>query len=147
MRMILWLILVTGYAFLTGAAEKRRGAGAVLCFLNGSYLALLCLSVLPSAMGTAHFYGTAAVAAVGVLAGLRTEEKPLAGVLVFALVTGYAFLRQGGGSGAELLFLAFFGGMGLYNASCGILPEGIEIGKALLSGAGFLLGTVLFAAF
>lgn len=131
---------------MTRAAERRTFAKAVLCFLDGLYLALLCLAVLPHAMGNDFFYGAAAAAALGVLAGLRTEGRASVQALCFALVTGCQLLWSDL-SLQKTWMLAFFGGMGLYHASAGILPEKIEIGKALLSGAGFLVGTLLFAAF
>ena len=144
MKPILWLILVVGYGFLTWAAEKRNFARAALCFLDGGYLAFLCFALLPRAMGTENFFSSAVAAGMGVLAGLWLEQKKGLPVLVFAIVTGCHFLWCDPLSLREILFLAFFGGMGLYHASAGIIPNKIEIGRALFSGAGFLFGTFLF---
>ena len=147
MNFILWLVLVMGYGLLSWAAEKRSFARAALCFLNGGYLAFLCFAVLPTAMGTVYFFPAAGAAAVGVLAGFRFEEKMKAEFLVFLIVTGCQVFWQPPYLLREILLLSCLGGMGLYHASAGIIPEKIEIEKALLSGAGFLAGTFLFVGF
>lgn len=146
---ILWLMLAFGYGLFTWTAEKRSFARAVLCFLDGFYLAMLCFGILPRAMETDFFYGAVAASAAGVLMSVWLEKRleGIAPVLTFAITTGCFFLWEGGLSQREVLFLAFFGGMGLYHASAGIIPEKIEIGKALLSVAGFLFGTFLFIGF
>lgn len=140
-----WLIPAAGYGLFSWAAKKRRFAEAVLSFWNGGYLAFLCFAALPAVMETDFFYAAAAAAGVGILVGVALEEK--CGFLpsvIFAAVTGGELLTKEGG--AVILLFAFLGGMGLFHASCGILPEKIEIGKAVLSGGGFLIGTILFAA-
>ena len=151
MKTIFWLMLVLGYGLFTWTAGKRSFAMAVLCFLNGFYLALLCFGILPRAMETEFFYGAAVAAGMGVAMGFflekRTEEMPCFPAIFFAIVTGCFFLWKGSLSLREVLFLAFFGGMGLYHASAGIIPEKIEIRKALLAASGFLSGTILFAGF
>ena len=145
MKMIFWLVLVMGYGYVTWAAGKF--SKAALSFLNGGYLAFLCFSVLPYAMGTEYFYGAAIAVTAGVLVGFWMEQKRKLPVLVFAAVIGCYLFCEKPLSHIEFLFLAFLGGMGLYHASAGIIPDKIEIGKALLSGAGFLCGTVLFSCF
>ena len=145
MMIIFWLVLVMGYGYVTWAAGKF--SKAALSFLNGGYLAFLCFSVLPYAMGTEFFYGAAFAVMAGVLAGFRMEGKGKLPVLVFAAVIGCYLFCEKTLLHIELLFLAFLGGMGLYHASAGIIPDKIEIGNALLSGAGFLCGTVLFSCF
>ena len=145
MKMIFWLVLVMGYGYVTWAAGKF--SKAALSFLDGGYLAFLCFSVLPYAMGAEYFYGAALAVAAGVVAGFRMEEKQNLPVLVFAAIVGCYLFCEKPLSHIEFLFLAFLGGMGLYHASAGIIPDKIEIGKALLSGAGFLCGTVLFSCF
>ncbi|MBQ9091678.1 MAG: hypothetical protein IJY52_05360 [Anaerotignum sp.] len=142
MTNILWLVLVVGYGFFTWAAGNF--SMAALSFLDGGYLAFLCFAVLPHAMGTEHFFLAAAAAGVGVLAGLWLEGKRKLPALVFAIVTGCQLFWNEPLALREILFLAFLGGMGLYHASAGIIPDKIEIGKALISGAGFLAGTYLF---
>lgn len=144
MKPILWLALVMGYGLFTWAAEKRTFAKAALCFLDGGYLAFLCFALLPHVMGTAYFFLSAAAAGVGVLVSLRLEGRKILSVLILWIVTGCQLLWQDPLSFREVLLLAFFGGMGLYHASAGIIPNKIEIGKALCSGAGFLFGTFLF---
>ena len=145
MTNILWLVLVVGYGLLSWAAGNF--SKAALSFLDGGYLAFLSFAVLPHAMGTEHFYLAALAAGAGVLAGVRLEYRTKLPVLIFAIVTGCQVLWSEPLSLREILFLAFFGGMGLYHASAGIIPDKIEIGKALLSGAGFLIGTFLFVCF
>ena len=145
MTHIFWLVLVMGYGLFTWAAGKF--SKAALSFLNGGYLAFLCFAVLPHAMGTEHFFLSAFAAGVGVTAGLWLEGKQKLLPLVFAIVTGCQLFWSEPLTLKEALFLAFFGGMGLYYASSGIIPDKIEIGKALLSGAGFLTGTFLFSCF
>lgn len=149
MKMMIWLILVTGYGLSAWAAKRRSIAGAALCFLDGGYLALLCFAALPRAMGTEFFYHAAGAAGIGAILGLVLEKKNwrLLPAGIFALVTGFQFLWAGALSLGMVLFLAFLGGLGLYHASSGILPERIEIRKALLSAVGFLFGTFLFAGF
>lgn len=147
MTTILWLILTAGYGLFTWAAEKRNLAKAALCFLDGGYLAFLCFVVLPHAMGTEHFFLSAFTAGVGILASLWLERRTKLPVLVFMIVTGCQLFWREPLSLREILFLAFFGGMGLYHTSAGIIPDKIEIGKALLCGVGFLAGTFLFIGF
>lgn len=86
------MLLLVGYLMMIRTAERRNAAGAVLCFLEGAYLAMLCFS----------------------------WEIP-----VFPL--------------------AFLGGVGLYHASAGILPEPVSIRNALFSAGGFLAGVFLFS--
>lgn len=143
MKQIFWLILTAGYGGLTGftgAAEKRRYAEAALCFWDGAYLAFLCLSFLPACMGE---FSAAAAAGIGILLGLWQEKRRALTVLVFAAVIGCRFFFPS----FPILGAALLGGMGLYHASAGILPEQVEIHTALLSGAGFLTGTIFFAGF
>ena len=145
MMYMVWLDLVMGYGFF------KRSAGefsqAVLCFLDGGYLAFLCFAILPSAMETEHFFMAAAAAGTGVAVSFLTEKYRRLPMAVFALIV-FAFLFwQENLSQSEVLLLSFCGGMGLYHASAGIIPEKVEVGKALLSGAGFLSGTILFACF
>ncbi|MBQ2879990.1 MAG: hypothetical protein IJE27_04785 [Anaerotignum sp.] len=124
-----------------------RFSQAALCFWNGGYLAFLCFSVLPAAMGTEHFFLAAAAAGGGVAAGVLTEKYRKLPEIIFAVVVFGQLFLQGNISLQETLFLSFSGGMGLYHASAGIIPDKTEIGKALLSGAGFLCGTILFSCF
>ena len=145
MTHIFWLVLVLGYGLFTWAAGKF--SKAALSFLDGGYLAFLCFAVLPHAMGTEHFFLAAGAAGIGVTAALFLEGKKKLPSLVFAIVTGCQLFWSEPLSLREILFLAFFGGMGLYHASSGIIPDKIEIGKALLSGAGFIAGTFLFSCF
>ena len=145
MMTILWLVLVLGYGLFTWAAGKF--SKAALSFLDGGYLAFLCFAVLPHAMGTEYFFLSAFAAGVGVTAGLWLEGKQNLPPLVFAIVTGCQFFWSEPLLLREFLFLAFLGGMGLYHASAGIIPDKTEIGKALLSGAGFMCGTILFSCF
>ncbi len=145
MTHILWLVLAGGYGVFTWAAGEN--SKAALCFWNGGYLALLCFAVLPKAMGTAYFFLSALFAGLGILLAFRLEGKRLPPPLVFGAITGYHILGNVPVSPGETLLLSFFGGMGLYHASASIIPDKIEIGKALLSGAGFLCGTFLFCCF
>ena len=145
MMYMVWLVLVMGYGFFKRAAGDF--SQAVLCFLDGGYLAFLCFAILPSAMGTEYFFLAAGAAGAGVVMSFLTEKYRMLPVTVFALVV-FAFLFwQGSFSQSEVLLLSFCGGMGLYHASAGIIPEKVEVGKALMSGAGFLCGTILFSCF
>ena len=144
MKPILWLALVMGYGLFTWAAEKRNFAKAALCFLDGGYLAFLCFALLPYVMGTEAFFLSAVAAGMGVLAGLWLERKKGVPVLVFMMMAGCCCFWGMSLSVEQILLLSFLGGMGLYHASAGIIPNKIEIGKALCSGAGFLFGTFLF---
>ena len=145
MMYIVWLVLVMGYGFFKRAAG--RFSQAVLCFLDGGYLAFLCFAILPAAMGTEHFFMAAGAAGAGVAMSFLTEKYRILPVAVFALIV-FAFLFwQENLSQPEVLLLSFCGGMGLYHASAGIIPEKVEVGKALISGAGFLGGTILFMCF
>lgn len=141
----LWFLLLAGYLIAVWAAEKRKGARAALCFLEGAYLAMLCFAVLPPAMGSVHFWGAAGCAGAGVAAGLLAEkylpwDKALRKA-VFLLLTAAVFF-----SWALPVFpLAFFGGMGLYHASAGIFSEPLGIGRALCGAGGFLVGVLLFS--
>ena len=56
------MLLLVGYLMVIRTAERRNAAGAVLCFLEGAYLAMLCFAVLPPAMGAARFWGAAGCA-------------------------------------------------------------------------------------
>ena len=147
MTNIVWLLLIVGYGLFTWAAEKRDLARAALCFLDGGYLAFLCFSVLPHGMDNMYFFRAAVMAGVGVLSAVWLEKKVKLQWPVFVIVIGCQVFWSGVLSLREVLFLSYFGGMGLYHASAGIIPEKEEIGKALLSASGFLIGTILFANF
>ncbi|MBQ5708938.1 MAG: hypothetical protein IIV62_03140 [Anaerotignum sp.] len=145
MKIIVWLILVTGYGLWTWAAGKFSQAAH--SFLEGGYLAFLCFLVLPQAMGDQHFFLLVSITGLGVLAAVGLEKWKHLPPLVFAMVTYCQTFWAVPLTLRENLFLAFFGGMGLYHASAGIIPDKVEIGKALLSGAGFVCGTFLFVCF
>ena len=146
MNFILWLVLVIGYGLFTWAAGKRDLAKAALCFLDGGYLAFLCLLVLPDVMATSFIYYLAGAIGIGIVLSVRLEERlPFLPPLVFAIVTGCQLFWREPLSLREYLFLAVFGGIGLYHASSGIIPEKVEIRNGLLSASGFLVGTFLFA--
>ena len=147
MNFICWLVLVTGYGLFTWAAKKRRFARAALCFLDGGYLAFLCFVVLPSAMGTVSFFPSVLAAGFGVAIGFRMEDRMNLQFPVFLIITGCQMFWQLPDLLQEVLLLSFFGGMGLYHASASIIPEKIEVEKALISGVGFLVGTILFMSF
>ena len=130
---------------LSGAAGRK--SQAALCFWNGGYLAFLCFAFLPAAMETEWFFAAAAMAGAGVAAGVRLERYTRLIPIVFAVVVFSSLFLRGIFSLQETLVLSFLGGMGLYHASSGVISDKPEIGKALLSGAGFLVGTFLFVYF
>lgn len=139
------MLLLVGYLMMIRTAERRNAAGAVLCFLEGAYLAMLCFAVLPPAM-------------VRRGSGVRQAvRRPAAGRDFWQrnIFHGDVLLRR-----ALFLFLtaavcfsweipvfplAFLGGVGLYHASAGILPEPVSIRNALFSAGGFLAGVFLFS--
>lgn len=155
MKYLIWLLLCGGYGGFLWAAKKRiSSAEAALCFFDGIYLALLCLALLPRILGTAAFYPAAAAALCGIGIGFLAERRmgrSAFWALLFALLSGIELLYCGQITGKTAVLLACCGGIGLYHACAGILPEGIHpaehIGGALLSGGGFLLGTLYFAFF
>lgn len=145
---IFWLSVCAGYCLW--AAKGRRGTllqGA----WNGFFLGLLCFGALPAVMGRSFSSGIAAVcgAAAGVWLEGRSGRRffPFA-ALLFAVLT-VSWLWQGDTGTSLQSFLSFLGGMGLYAACCGILPEGgagEKLRPAVGGGIGFLLSTVIFAA-
>lgn len=151
----IWFLLCGGCLIFTlaargeWAAKKRDSAEAALCFLDGVYLAMLCFAVLPMAMETAFFYGAAALSAAGVAFGFWAEKRRKGKmgdtVLLIGLSTALLLLEGKELMPQQIAPLAFFAGVGLYHASAGILPEPIRISRALLSAAGFLLGTIFFS--
>ena len=128
-------------------AERRNAAGAVLCFLEGAYLAMLCFAVLPSAMGTARFWGAAGCAAAGCGTGLLAEkylpwDVLLRRALFLFLTAAVCFSWE-----IPVFPLAFLGGVGLYHASAGILPEPVSIRKRTFQRRRLSCGSIsLFAA-
>ena len=149
MKMMLWFLLCGGYWIATGTAGKqRRSAEAVLSFLDGFYLAMLCFAILPLAMEKGTFYLAAVCAGVGIAGGFYLERWGRTDgwlkALLFTILTAVQFLQQLPIQQIEPLVLAVLGGTGLYHASASIIPDKIDIGKALLNGAGFLFGTFLF---
>ena len=140
-----WVLLLVGYLMMIRTAERRNAAGAVLCFLEGAYLAMLCFAVLPSAMGTARFWGAAGCAAAGCGTGFLAEkylpwDVLLRRALFLFLTAAVCFSWE-----SPVFPLAFLGGVGLYHASAGILPEPVSIRNALFSAGGFLAGVFLFS--
>ena len=134
------MLLLVGYLMMIRTAERRNAAGAVLCFLEGAYLAMLCFAVLPPAMGTARFWGAA-----GCGTGLLEEkylpwDVLLRRALFLFLTAAVCFSWE-----IPVFPLAFLGGVGLYHASAGILPEPVSIRNALFSAGGFLAGVFLFS--
>lgn len=155
MKSIIWLLLCGGYGGFLWAAKKRHPAAeAVLSFLDGIYLALLSLVLLPRALGTAAFYPALPAALGGIVLGFLAERKrghAADAAVLFAALTAAALLFPGQPSPGVAILLAFFGSIGLYHACAGILPEGIHpaerLGKTFCSACGFLCGTVYFAVF
>lgn len=155
MAYLIRLLLCGGYGgFLWAAKRQNPSAAAALCFLDGIYLALLSLAILPAALASAFCPAAAAATAgigCGFLAERRKPGRSWLSALLFAAFMGLELLCSGEIIGRMAVPLAFFGGLGLYHACAGILPEGIapaeHIGRGLLSGVGFLLGTLSFAVF
>ena len=131
------MLLLVGHLMVIRTAERRNAAGAVLCFLEGAYLAMLCFAVLPSAMGTARFWGAAGCAAAGCGTGLLAEkylpwDVLLRRALFLFLTAAVCFSWE-----IPVFPLAFLG--------AGILPEPVSIRNALFSAGGFLVGVFLFS--
>lgn len=111
------MLLLVGYLMVIRTAERRNAAVAVLCFLEGAYLAMLCFAVLPPAMGTARFWGAAGCAAAGCGTGLLAEkylpwDVLLRRALFLFLTAAVCFSWE-----IPVFPLAFLGGVGLYHAS------------------------------
>ena len=134
-----WVLLLVGYLMVIRTAERRNAAGAVLCFLEGAYLAMLCFAVLPPAMGAARFWGAAGCAAAGCGTGLLADVLLRRALFLF-LTAAVCFSWE-----IPVFPLALLGGVGLYHASAGILPEPVSIRNALFSAGGFLAGVFLFS--
>lgn len=156
MQHLFWGIPCGIYWALAWVAGKRKEtADAARCFLDGYFLALLCFGILPFAMKSGYFYGAVLLSALGVIGGVLLEKAQktdsLTTAFLFTAVTAFYFIQKSPLSVVEACGLAFFGGMGLYAACCGILPEEIPLQTQLLSavvgGGGFLLGTVCFGGF
>lgn len=146
---IIWLAACVG--FWLWAAKGRRGTLAQ-GFLHGLFLGLLCFGILPPAMETPVFYGTAVCAVGGMAAmtwleGKIGEKFPLSAAALFSLLTVMWVWSSGL---AHPFFTAFWGGAGLYAACSGILPDGLVAGAvfrpAISGGAGFLLSAVIFSS-
>lgn len=135
-----WVLLLVGYLMMIRTAERRNAAGAVLCFLEGAYLAMLCFAVLPPAMGAARFWG-AAGCGTGFLAEKYLPWDVLLRRALFLFLTAAVCFSWE----IPVFPLAFLGGVGLYHASAGILPEPVSIRNALFSVGGFLAGVFLFS--
>ena len=135
-----WVLLLVGYLMMIRTAERRNAAGAVLCFLEGAYLAMLCFAVLPPAMGAARFWG-AAGCGTGFLAEKYLPWDVLLRRALFLFLTAAVCFSWE----IPVFPLAFLGGVGLYHASAGILPEPVSIRNALFSTGGFLAGVFLFS--
>ena len=142
-----WVLLLVGYLMMIRTAERRNAAGAVLCFLEGAYLAMLCFAVLPPAICIiGSIVGIAAgCAAAGCGTGLLAEkylpwDVLLRRALFLFLTAAVCFSWE-----IPVFPLAFLGGVGLYHASAGILPEPVSIRNALFSAGGFLAGVFLFS--
>ncbi|MBR4015214.1 MAG: hypothetical protein IKI88_03305 [Anaerotignum sp.] len=156
MQHLFWGIPCGIYWALAWVAGKRKEtADAARCFLDGYFLALLCFCILPFAMKSGYFYGAVLLSALGVIGGVLLEKGQKMGALttafLFTAVTAFYFMQKSPLSAVGACALAFFGGIGLYAACCGILPEEIPLRKqlllALLGGSGFLLGTAYFGGF
>lgn len=138
----LWLLLLIGYLSAAWASKKRRAM--IAFFLDGFYLAMLCFAVLPPAFHSVHFYGVAACAMAGIGVGTFAEKifpwdtLLRQGLFLFLAMAVFLPLK------APVFLAAFLGGMGLYHASAGILPEKTSIKGAFCSAGGFLLGVVCF---
>lgn len=145
-----WLAVCAGY-WLWGVKGRRNTL--LQGVLHGFFLGLLCFGILPPVMETPLFCATAICSVCGAAAGAWLEEKwgersSLPAALLFTALT----LLWRGGIGGSLQFLcgiAFFGGMGLYAACCGVLPEDgamwVRLRPAVGGCAGFLLSAAIFA--
>ncbi len=148
MEKLFWFVLCGGYWLLMWMTKRKKNvAKAALCFLDGFYLGLICFGILPLAMETPFFYGAVLFSGLGVLAGVFLEKRVggSGSALLFTVLT-LAYFGIGERIGREQAFLlAFFGGIGLYRACAGIVPDQVRISRALLSGGGFLMSVIAFA--
>ena len=104
------MLLLVGYLMMIRTAERRNAAGAVLCFLEGAYLAMLCFAVLPPAMGTARFWGAAGCAAAFVI-GLAVGES-------FVMQTDIMLIAVAVSAGRDFWQRNIFHGMCFCGARC-----------------------------
>lgn len=152
MPAIFWLFACAVYWLWTW---RGRQASGVRGFLHGVFLGLLCFGILPPLMETPFFYGAALCALGGAAAGAWLEEKREKQFLWLSILLFTAFgllwIWEGkaGGVLPAPFFRAFLGGMALYAACCGILPEEgspqEKIRPAIGGGIGFLLAAIFFA--
>ena len=133
--------------FLLEGRGSKAGRFA-LFFMDGLFLGILAFGILPKAMEAHCFYGGVSFAVAGVLLGFLSEKKTAerrTGLAVFLTVLGAAVLFL---PWETRKLLGLFGGLGLYFASAGILPEGLSFREQLLymlsSGGGFLTAVAYF---
>lgn len=145
-----WLAVCAGYWLW---AAKGRRSTFLQGLLHGFFLGALCFGILPPVMEMPLFYAAAVCSVCGTAAGVWLEEKwgERNSILTALLFTALILLWCGkiGGSLQYLCCIAFFGGMGLYAACCGILPEDgamrDRLRPAVGGCAGFLISAAIFA--
>lgn len=149
---ILWLAACVGYCIW---AAKGRRASVLQGILHGLFLGLLCFGILPPAMEMPLFYGAAACSVCGAATGVWLENRMgcrgfwFTAPLFMALTLLWLWQEKTGGGIRFPFCEAFFGGIGLYAACCGVLPEDgtarDKLRPAVGGGIGFLLSAALFA--
>ena len=148
-------IAVLAYGCLVCLAAYRREKGYPLLFrfLEGYILAFLCFYFLPQAFEQVFFLkaGIAALLGIGCAAWLervfQKQERARGGfrLLIFVLLAiTQGFMPATFSMG---LVRAWLGGMGLYAASEGLLPEDGGLEELVYAGVGGILGFLLGAYF
>lgn len=146
---------VLAYAIVCLTAKKRQKDYPLLFrFIEGYFLAYLCFSYLPIAFAEGKFFqaGICALAGIGlgaVLSGIAQKRNHAVcayRLLVFFIVVISYYALANMQTALPRLAFALLGGVGLYGANEGLLPEDVALNEMIYSGIGGILG-FLFGIF
>lgn len=143
-------VLAYGIVCLT-ARKRQKDYPLLFRFIEGYFLAYLCFCYLPIAFAEGKFFqaGICALAGIGLgaMVSNKMQKKNYAVCtyrlfVFFTVVVAYYILASMQDILPRLAF-ALLGGVGLYGANEGLLPEDVGLNEMVYSGVGGILGFLL----
>ncbi|NLK37286.1 MAG: hypothetical protein GX299_04310 [Epulopiscium sp.] len=155
----MWLALASAACCITGLYIRYNSwkIGILFRFFDGLMLAFLCFSLLPVVLEEGHFAVGVAGILLGVLLGAVAEQKTLffweknirrdflhsASFFIAVLLGHWHIPPERNGILVYSIVVAFFGGLLLFIACGGILPEDSSKKNQLLCALGGFIGFIL----
>ncbi len=155
----MWLAVASAICCITGLYFRRNssGAGILFRFFDGLMLAFLCFSLFPVVLEEGNFVAGVTGIVLGVIIGSVLEQKTLyyweknirkdflhsAAFFVAVLLGYWSIPEEGNGLLVYSIIVALLGGLLLFIACGGILPEDTSKKNQVLCALGGFIGFVM----